>query len=331
MSIHSLITRCDATLFLFPGQGSQSVSMGSEIAKEYVAARKVYEEADDVLGFALSKLCFEGPEESLTDTINTQPALLATSIAVLRVLEEEVGAISLPQENTGTNYVAGHSLGEYTALVAAGSISFAAGLRLVRERGRLMKAAGESNPGRMAAVLGLEEEVVAAACADANSKGIVQVANDNCPGQVVISGDAAGMEAAMTALTAAGARRVLPLAVSIAAHSPLMASAVDALRAAIDATPISAPGVPLIANTSAQPITDPDAIGDELVAQLTGSVRWTDSMRFASANGIVRFIEIGAGEVLTGMVKRIDRKAVRQAVTGPEDVRRLIAEYEAMR
>ena len=327
--MQSFLTRNDATLYLFPGQGSQTVGMGRELADRYAVARSTYQEADETLGFALSTLCFDGPEAALTDTVNTQPALLATSIAVLRVLEEEFGDSAPPDGAQDANFLAGHSLGEYSALVAAGSVSFADGLRLVRERGRLMKEAGESNPGLMAAVLGLDEEIVATICAEASSHGLAQVANDNCPGQVVISGDAAGMEAAMKALSAAGARKVVALAVSIAAHSPLMAPAADALAAAIDATPISPPLIPIIANTSAQPITTVAEIRHELTSQLTGSVRWTDTMRYAFGHGVKRCVEIGAGDVLTGMVKRVDRSVARQAVSSPEDVGKLRAAYTA--
>jgi [acyl-carrier-protein] S-malonyltransferase len=307
------------TAFLFPGQGSQQVGMGQSLAEQYAVARQTFEEADDLLGFSLSRLCFEGPEDELTDTINAQPALLTVCVAILRALTSELG--DQPLTGNGTSYVAGHSMGEYTALVAAGSLSFADGLRLVRERGRLMKAAGDEQPGRMAAILGLDEAQVAAICAEATQKGgIAQVANDNCPGQVVISGDQLGMEAAMAALAAAGARKVVPLAISIAAHSPLMQPAADALQRAIETTPIAPPSVPLIANTSAQPITDVAAIRAELAAQLTGSVRWTTSMQTLLAAGVTRFVEIGPGDVLSGLMRRIDRNAGRETINTPESV-----------
>jgi [acyl-carrier-protein] S-malonyltransferase len=213
-------------------------------------------------------------------------------------------------------------MGEYTALVAAGSISYADGLRLVRERGRLMKLAGEQAPGLMAAILGLEEAQVAEICAQASGEGaIAQVANDNCPGQIVISGNRRGMEAAMAALTAAGARKVVPLAVSIAAHSPLMQPAAEALRAAIDATTILPPQAPIIGNTTAQELTTVDAIRNELTAQLTGSVQWTASIQHMADVGVTTFVELGAGEVLTGLVKRIARSARRVTVRDVEGVR----------
>jgi len=302
--------------FLFPGQGSQHVGMAQALADAYPAAQAVFAQANEILGFDLRDLCFNGPEDLLTDTINAQPALMAASIAALRALESVRGTLPRPQ------FVAGHSMGEYTALVAAGALSLEDGLRLVRERGRLMKRAGLESPGLMAAILGLDEEQLAQICAQAaaESGGIAQVANDNCPGQVVISGDKVGMDAAMAGATAAGARKVIPLAVSIAAHSPLMAPAAVALKAAIDATPIATPLVPVIGNTQARPLTTPDAIRAELVAQLTGSVRWTGTLQLMVEAGVTTFVEIGPGEVLTGLVKRVDRKAQRVNINSPEGI-----------
>jgi [acyl-carrier-protein] S-malonyltransferase len=325
MDSFPLFAAVDHTAFLFPGQGSQHVGMARELAEAYPAARAALEEADAVLGFALSRLMFDGPEADLTDTVNAQPALLAASVAALRALASEWGqpATSAPGPAV---FVAGHSLGEYTALVAAGSLSYADGLRLVRERGRLMKEAGARSPGKMAAILGLDEDKVAAVCAAARDQGgIVQVANDNCPGQVVISGDEVGMEAAMGALAAAGARKVMPLAVSIAAHSPLMQPAVAALRSAVTSTAFDSPHVPVIANTTAQPLVDISAIQDELVAQLTGSVRWTASIQALAEAGVTTFVEVGPGEVLTGLVKRIARSAERINVNDPATVQAFVA------
>ncbi|RME60338.1 MAG: [acyl-carrier-protein] S-malonyltransferase [Caldilineae bacterium] len=303
--------------FLFPGQGSQHVGMGQKIAAAYPAAQQAFDEADEVLGFGLSTLCFEGPADILTDTINAQPALLATSMALLRALESELGSLPRPR------FLAGHSMGEYTALVAANSLSYADGLRLVRERGRLMKEAGEQAPGAMAAVLGLDESAVETICLNAQQETgrVVQIANDNCPGQIVISGDREAIQKAMEFARLAGARKVAPLAVSIAAHSPLMAPATGPLRAAIDSTPITEPVAPILANTTAAPITEPDAIRDELTNQLTGSVRWTASMQAAVAAGVDTFVEIGAGAVLTGLMKRIARKSTRINVSDPDGVR----------
>ncbi len=330
MAPFDLIAATGGAAFLFPGQGSQSVGMGYALAQAYPVARATFAEADDLLGFALSDLCFHGPEETLTDTINAQPALMAVSIAALRVLAAELGDAA-GHAVAGPVFVAGHSMGEYTALVAAGAIPFADGLRLVRERGRLMKQAGTTTPGLMAAVLGLEEGQVAALCAEAATQtgGVVQVANDNCPGQIVISGDRAGVEAAVPLLEAAGARKVVTLAVSIAAHSPLMQPAAEELAAAIAATPISAPNVPVIGNTTAELLTDAATIRAELLAQLTGSVRWTASMQRAVAAGITEFIEIGPGDVLSGLMKRIERKANRRTVGDPAGVADFVAWWQA--
>jgi [acyl-carrier-protein] S-malonyltransferase len=353
MAEFSLLRSLQGTALLFPGQGSQQVGMAQAVAEAYPAARAALDEADAVLGFALSRLMAEGPEDTLTDTINAQPALLAASIAILRALETELGAqteaqtgaqtgaqtssSAPPAEQTRTPtacsrpalqavYVAGHSMGEYTALVAAGSLRYADGLRLVRERGRLMKEAGTAAPGMMAAILGLDEDKVAAICAEATAGGgIAQVANDNCPGQVVISGDTAGMEAAMAAMRAAGAKKVAPLAVSIAAHSPLMKPAAEQLQAAINATPLAAPLVPVIGNTTAQPLTDVAAIRSELATQLTGSVRWTATLQWLADAGVTTFVEVGPGEVLSGLVKRVARGANRVSISDPDGVRAYIA------
>lgn len=303
--------------------------MGQDLYATYPAARAVFEEADDLLGFSLSHLCFEGPEDVLTDTLNVQPALLTVSIALLHAIEAEFGnlqeAAAASTDVSSTNFVAGHSLGEYTALVAAGSLTFADGVQLVRERGRVMKEAGEANPGKMAAILGLEEEQVAAICKEATSAGgIAVVANDNCPGQVVISGDQPGMDAAMTALQEAGARKIVPLAITIAAHSPLMQPAAAEWQQIIDAAPIVSPQIPVIANTSAQPLTTVEAIRTELTMQLLGNVRWTPSMQFALEVGVTQFVEIGPGDVLAKLMKRINRKSKRQSVSNVESVQRLV-------
>lgn len=310
-------------IFLFPGQGSQHVGMAKELVEAYPAARAVFTEADDVLGAAISRICFEGPEDLLTDTINAQPALFASSMAALCAIQEEMGCLPRPA------YFAGHSMGEYTALAAAGCIGFADGLRLVRERGRLMKEAGAKQPGRMVAVIGLEESVVAQICAEAAAAncGVAQIANDNCPGQIVISGDESSIAAAMSDLEKAGARRVVPLAVSIAAHSPLMEPAASQLRARIEAIEVEGPLAPVIGNTSGRPLDNAAAICLELNAQLTGSVKWTDSMKHAVDTGVETAVEIGPGSVLTGLMKRIQRRGQRVNVSSAAEVRRFAGQF----
>lgn len=279
--------------------------MGQALYAQEPVARALYDEADEQLGFRLSRLCFEGPAEELTQTDIQQPALFTTSLAAWAVMQTRGEA--------NPAYVAGHSLGELSALAAAGSLSFADGLALVRRRGELMKRADQQQPGGMAAVLGLDAPHVEAACAAAAAETgqIVQVANDNCPGQVVISGHEGALNAAMARLEAAGARKVVRLPISIASHSPLMATVAADFAAAVDATPIAAPRVPVIANVSAAPLTDIEAIRAELKAQLTSPVAWTASISYLSAQGVDTYVEVGPGDVLLGLVKRIDRAAAR--------------------
>lgn len=307
------------TSFLFPGQGSQFVGMGKSLAGEYRVARQTFAEADEILDFKLSELCFEGPEDVLTDTINAQPALYVAGIAAMRTLYEALGEFFQPA------FVAGHSLGELTALTAAGSLSFPDGLKLVRRRGELMKAAGEAHPGGMAAVLGLEIEQVEAVCANGRTGagGVCVVANDNCPGQVVIAGDEEPLNQAMEAAREAGARRVVRLPVSIAAHSPLMSGAQDEFREALEATPFQAPRIPIIGNTTAEPLTSVEAVRADLGAQLTSPVLWTSSVRRMIDEGVDQFVELGAKNVLTGLLKRIDRNVQGFVVDSPDGVREL--------
>jgi len=308
--------------FIFPGQGSQFVGMGKSLAEKYPLAWQTFAEADDLLHFSLSKLCFAGPAEQLNDTINTQPALYVVSLAAWRVLRAEIPAWQPAA-------MAGHSLGEYSALTAAGALSFADGLRLVRERGRLMKQAGAVSPGGMAAILGLTAEKVAAVCREvSDGQTAVQIANDNCPGQIVISGHKAAVERAISLAQAAGARRVVPLAVSIAAHSPLMAPIAAEFAAAIDATPLRLPDVPVVANASAAPLHDLAELKRLLAAQLTSPVRWTASVRYLLGEGIDTFIEVGPGNVLTGLVKRIDRNTERLTVGTAADIEKYQAKME---
>jgi [acyl-carrier-protein] S-malonyltransferase len=294
------------TALVFPGQGSQMVGMGQDLAETYAVARRLYAEADEILGFSLSSLCFSGPKETLNDTINTQPALFVTSLAILRVLEEQ-GKLSLAP-STPPMMVAGHSLGELTALAAAGAMDFAAGLRLVRERGRLMKLAGEQSPGGMAAVLKMDDQDVERACQDAAGETgkAVQIANYNSPGQVVISGDKEALGRAIELLKERGGRRIIPLAVSIAAHSPLMASVVEQYRAAIESTALRTPSVPVVANISARPLQSVDEIRDELAGQLTWPVRWAASVQWMIGKGVTRFVELGPKDVLSKLAGRID-------------------------
>ena len=305
--------------FLFPGQGSQAVGMAQHLAKQVRCAADTMAEADAILGFSLSKLCFDGPEEALTDTINAQPALLATSVATLRAIHEILPGFPAPSA------VAGHSMGEYTALVAVGSLSFADGLRLVRERGRLMKEAGEHSPGGMAAILGMETAAIEVVCAQARTEtgGVVQLANDNCPGQLVISGDETSLNRAMELASQAGAKKVVRLAVSIAAHSPLMAPAAGALQQAIEATTIRPPVMPVIGNVHAQPLLTVAAIQQDLAAQLTSPVQWTGSMRYLATHGIDTVVEVGSGDVLTNLMKRIDKSVRRLNVGDPDGIETL--------
>jgi len=296
--------------------------MGRALYQAQPVAHDVFAEADEILGFPLSTLCFEGTAEELTDTINAQPAILATSIATLRVLEQET--------DLRPDFAAGHSLGEFTALVSAGALTFADGLRLVRERGRLMKAAGENQPGGMAAVLGMDAPTLGQICADAQTEigQAVQIANDNCPGQIVISGGRTALQRAMELAGEKGAKRVIPLQVSIASHSPLMASAAAAFEPVIAQVSLARPAVPVIGNTTARPLADVPAIRAELVAQLTNSVRWTETIHYLQAQGVDTFIEIGPKDVLTGLMRRIDRKASRFSVENEEGIKKLIGKNE---
>ena len=306
-----------STAFLFPGQGSQEVGMGQTLAQDHAIAQETFAEADQIWGFALSRLAWEGPEDDLNDTVNTQPALLVHSIAALRVFQ------NLDPEFAPA-FVAGHSLGELSALVAAGSLAFADALKLVRRRGELMKAAGDSSPGAMAAILGLEIPVLEQICSQASAADdVVQVANDNCPGQVVVSGSKTALERAMAAAEEAGARKVVPLAVSIAAHSPLMAPAQADFNQAVAAAPIAQPRLAIIGNVTAKPLTTIEEIRADLQAQLTSRVRWTETLEFMIAQGVETFVELGSGGVLTGLVKRIHRKSIRITLGNTEDFKKL--------
>lgn len=294
-----------SSAYLFPGQGSQHVGMGHALYTHEPAARAVFDQADELLGFSLSQLCFYGPEEKLTETVNQQPAVFVTSMATLAAMQ--ANGWEMPA------FMAGHSLGELSALTAAGSLTFGDGLALVRRRGELMQQAGWQNPGAMAAVLALTIPQIEAICAAARQETgrPVQIANDNCPGQVVISGDEIALDKAMALAQAAGARKVVKLPITIAAHSPLMQAAAAEFSAAVAATSVTAPQTPVIGNVTAQPLDSPEVIRAELTAQLTGPVRWTESIGFLAAAGVNSFVEVGPGDVLLSLVKRIHRQSER--------------------
>ncbi len=296
---------------LFPGQGSQYVGMGRDLCAAYPAARRVFEEADAVLGFSLSSLCTDGPESELTETHNAQPAILVHSIAVLRCIEASLGDVVA---------AAGHSLGEFSAWIAAGSLRFADGLRTVRRRGELMRSSGDERPGTMAALLGLDDAGIERVCREASEMGGECVpANYNAPGQTVISGDIPTVERAMEIAKTAGAKRAMRLNVSGAFHSPLMRVAQAGLVEQLGHVSFRPPAFPVISNVSAEPVSDPVAARRLLEEQLTSPVRWTDSVGTMRAAGARRFLELGPGNVLTGLLRRIDRDAAGQAIgTGAE-------------
>ena len=301
------------TAFIFPGQGSQAVGMGRDLAAQFPVARQIFEEADSILGYSLSKLMWEGPKEELDETINTQPALYVHSAAVWMTFTH-----LYPDRKPAS--VAGHSLGELSALTASGALSFSDGIKLVRTRGELMKRAGELNPGGMAAILGLDIPTLDQVCAEAsNADEIVQVANDNCPGQVVISGHKSALDRAIAGAKAAGAKRALPLAVSIAAHSPLMDSIQSEWNAAVDARAIQDAEIPVVGNVHAKAIRSADDLRADIKGQMQARVRWTESVKEMSGSGIQAFVETGSGTVLLGLIKRIESGAVGYPLGNPPD------------
>ncbi len=301
------------TAFVFPGQGSQTVGMGRDLAAQFPIAKQTFEEADSLLGFALSKIMWDGPDTDLNDTLNTQPALYVHSLAAQRVFTHlflDLKPVAL----------AGHSLGELSALATSGALSFFDGLRLVRTRGELMKKAGEKNPGSMAAILNLDIPALEKVCAEASKEGeSVQVANDNCPGQVVISGAKAAVERAMAGAKTAGAKRALPLAVSIAAHSQLMDSIQAEWNAAVDAAVISAPLIPVFGNVHAKVMTTADELRADIKAQMQSRVRWTELVQKMIGNGMRSFVEVGSGSVLIGLIRRIDSSTAGFPLGNPTD------------
>ena len=304
-----------AVAFTFPGQGSQAVGMGKDLAESFPEARKVFEEVDDALGEKLSKLIWEGPEETLTLTANAQPALMAVSLAAVRALEAR--GFSLKDK---VAYVAGHSLGEYSALAAAGFVSVADAARLLRIRGNAMQAAVPAGEGAMAAIIGLEQADVEAACVEAAKGSVCQIANDNGGGQLVISGAKGAVERAAALCTEKGAKRALMLQVSAPFHSALMAPAAEAMRAALADVQKHAPVVPVISNVAVMPSSDPDEIARRLVEQVTGRVRWRETVEWFGANGVTTLYEVGAGKVLSGLARRINRDIAVSAINGPADV-----------
>ncbi len=304
------------TICVFPGQGSQKIGMGKTMADNFASAREVFQEVDDALNQKLSTIIFEGPEADLTLTENAQPAIMATSIAALRVLEQE-GGFDIAK---AASYVAGHSLGEYSALCAAGALSLSDTARLLKLRGQAMQRAVPAGEGAMAAIIGMSMEDVTKICEDASATGVCEVANDNSDGQVVISGSAAAIEDAMVRAKEAGAKRALPLPVSAPFHCSLMSPAADEMRDALAAATIVSPVVPVIANVTAAPEQDADAIRDLLVQQVTGRVRWRESVQWMGQNDIARAIEIGEGKVLSGLIRRIAKEIEVSNVSSPDDI-----------
>ena len=303
--------------FTFPGQGAQAIGMGKDLAEAYPTAKAVFEEVDDALGEKLSALIWEGEQETLTLTANAQPALMATSLAAMKALEAEGVGID------AASFVAGHSLGEYSALAAAGAFSISDAARLLRVRGTAMQEATPVGVGAMAAILGLDFDAVQEV-ADAAAQGqVCQAANDNDPAQVVVSGDKAAVERAVNIAKEKGAKRAMLLPVSAPFHCALMQPAADRMAEALAETMINTPAVPLVANVRAAAITEPNVIRTLLVEQVTGRVRWRESVQFMAANGVSELVEIGAGKALSGMARRIDRALAATAVNGPADVTKL--------
>ena len=312
-----------AVAFVFPGQGSQTVGMGKALAANFSPAQKVFAEVDDALGDKLSAIIFEGPLETLTLTQNAQPALMAVSLAVMRVLEAEAG-LDLKRD---AQFVAGHSLGEYSALAAAGAFTIADTARLLRTRGQAMQKAVPVGVGAMAALIGLELDAAAAVATEAAQGQVCQAANDNGGGQVVVSGDKAAVERAVEIAKTKGAKRAMILPVSAPFHCALMQPAADVMAQALAQVSVKAPVVPVVANVLAKPISDPAEIVRSLVAQVTGTVRWRECVAFMAGAGVTNFYEIGAGKVLSGLIKRIADGATIGAIGTPEDV----AAYKASR
>ena len=297
---------------VFPGQGSQSVGMGYKLYQSSPKAKEIFQEADEALQFSLSRLCFEGPEDELRQTINAQPAIMTVSIACLRAASEANHTVS-------PSFVAGHSLGEYTALVAANVLGFTDAIRLVRERGRLMQKAGEIKPGGMAAIIGLDEAALKEICRESGA----EIANFNCSVQIVISGSTEALERAMELAKARDARRVIPLQVSGAFHSTLMQPTIEGLSEAISQINFRTPEIPIVVNSTAQPVTTAEGVKEELLRQLCNCVQWQPSIEYMVGEGISTFIEIGPGQVLSGLIKRISDKVRVLNMSDPESIKAL--------
>ncbi len=332
--------------FLFPGQGSQAVGMGADVFAASSAARRVFETVDEALGFSLSALCFQGPEDSLRETINAQPAIVAVSLALLVAFQEAIS----PRDSSWSSplapsYTAGHSVGEYAALVAAGALDLTDAIRLVRERGRLMHHEGTVCPGGMAAIIGMQKEPLQAVCQEATEQalagiaankegtgatghpglGHVIIANYNAPGQIVISGEQRALDIAMKLAKERGALRVIPLAVSGAFHSPVMQPAAGALGQVIATTPIRDAHIPIISNIHATPLMEAQAIREELAQQIAAPVQWVRSIEYLLGAGVQAFIEIGPGQALTGMVKRIAKGLTTMNISSQADIAKVVS------
>lgn len=312
-----------ADAFVFPGQGSQAVGMGRDLAAAFAPAREVFEEVDEALGQNLMRLMFEGPESELTLTENAQPALMAVSLAVVRVIERE-GRVHLPDR---ARFVAGHSLGEYSALCAAGALPIAETARLLRTRGRAMQKAVPVGEGAMAALLGADLGLAEAIVRDAAQGEVCEAANDNAPDQIVISGSRAAIERAIAIAKERGVKRAILLPVSAPFHSSLMAPAATVMEGALNDAPLATPNIPVIANVTARPATEPNDIRRLLVAQVTGRVRWRESVLAMKEAGVSRLVEIGAGKVLAGLARRIDRDLNGVSVGSPADVESVLKTF----
>ncbi len=304
--------------YVFPGQGAQWVGMGRDLYQNFEAARAVFEQADEALGMALSELCFDGPENELRQTVNAQPAIVTASFACLEA------ARSLDAGLPSASFVAGHSLGEYTALAAAGVLDFAATVYLARERGRLMHEAGQITPGGMVAIIGLDEEPLAEVCQQTGAR----IANINCPGQIVISGAEDNINKAADLAREKGAHRAIPLQVSGAFHTPLMQSAVDGMAEVMASLSFADPTVPIIGNTTAQPLVTAEAIKKELLTQLCHCIQWQSSVEYLTGDGVSTFIEIGPGKVLAGLIRRIDKGVKILNIGDTEAVKNIASEVK---